>query len=207
MSRKKHTKKKFINVDTANIPAQFKDFGKKHVIISFLLIAVIGYGVYWLVSVQMEKREYEKANKQITALAEELKKAEPRLQNQTFEKSCGRSSAKFGDGPLYCDVTTSLSVNSIEQTDQLELTKGINEMINKSPLVIESPPQKSFGTDLTSSLKFRIETMNKSFKFKDTLDGLGCAIYYTSKPDSLEVSLICSGPAKQVYFLGSAGRR
>ncbi len=168
--------------------ASLKAWGKKHKVITSLLVIALLFGVYYGVRASYEWTQFKLAERKVDSLyALTIEKlGEP--EKKSFESSCGHASAKFHQGALGCGYGGSLTYK-VKNVDEA------NKIANEFADLIED--QKEFKLDYASQ-KSPVDLMDEKNN-KERMEYEQSASF-VRLPCSFEISLV----GDDGYFLPNA---
>ena len=182
---------------TKNNSFSLANVSNKTFTIILILIAALGLGYRYIGMPALEKRTYEKLDKQAYEYIQSLAQKYPG--KVTHEKYCEYSSAKFSKGTLGCVIDTQLFITNINSLKEVEI--------------------KNYGTEEQKKLGWRVDfedaSNNASYNMTNikrtvyVVDNLTCGIHYdygggapsyTLDKTKFYISAGCSGNALREHY-------
>ncbi len=175
------------------------------ILLAVLVVAAIAYRIY---QIQMEKRDFAKAEQSIDSLAQQIEQRIGKPTETRKEKTCDRANMKNAKGPLGCDISLDLLYKKLDvnqaNTHFLELTDLSSSQIR-------------VGSGATSGKAFKDPALQRGVQtfYQDLPDfsSLRCGLGF-SYPSNFEnkittedennfiVTISCTGfPTQQLFPL------
>jgi len=186
-----------------------KPLRRKWLLYALLIIVLLvaGFKVYNHFSIAANKRAFQNARTTIDSIYYDAVKQIGPADNAQTSSSCSRNHVEFGRGQLSCNVGIDFIYGVNNETDANSKMAAIQRTIKQSKLEQEQTLSSALKDTVVASSYYH--TASDIYKFQG-LDCTSSYIYDTPQLTSLnvqdqtkktfEISIGCSGPAKQQYY-------
>lgn len=173
-----------------------------------LILLVVGFFVYEKVALELNKRAFQNARTAINAVYADIVKNVGPPDNNKHESSCSRPSQVYGQGPLSCDVRTSIiyglsdkdQANTIFKTVQITMNQNKKfKSVMLEPDISSLPVGNSIYTSATDRYKMGGGIDCTMSYWYDTPRQTDLVINDKNKK-TFEIILNCNGWARTEFY-------
>lgn len=177
-------------------------------LIAAVILIVAGFVLYHKHATAANKKNFQDARATIDNIYYDAIKQIGPADNAQISSSCSRSHVEFSKGELSCDINTNFIYGVSDESESNDLMHKVQSTISTFS---DFKPSKSLSLSIKDSLV--VDSIYHIATDSYTSHGLKCTVNYiydtpretdlrlkSSNQKPFEVTIGCSGPAKQQYY-------
>lgn len=184
-----------------------------------LVTYILGYYIVVRpIQVNNQKKEFDKAEQEITALANRIKEKTKRVHTVNKDSTCHYASQKYTTGPLSCGISIKLTFLEVTASEANEIMKqssqegdgavranyGLRDPVTKLPAENFWDTPELFDQEFYQNLSsYGGLTCGTSYIYRSSSTQAQKTGANESTIKNLDVSMDCSGPALAEFYLTS----